>query len=66
MVHFAGVDQIVVLAPADGGPVPLRAIECETGNGQLPLWVGVGIIGTSRLCVRRHYTLAKIAIELLS
>jgi hypothetical protein len=42
VVNFAGVDQIVALAPADVEPIPLRTIECETGNGQrLPLRVGL-------------------------
>jgi hypothetical protein len=38
VVDFAGVDQIVALAPADVEPVQLRPVECEAGNGQrLPL-----------------------------
>ena len=42
VVDFAGLDQIVALAPANVEPVPLRTIECETGNGQrLPLRTGL-------------------------
>jgi hypothetical protein len=31
VVDFAGVDQIVALAPADVEPIPLRTVECEAG-----------------------------------
>src|SRR5207249_3269953 len=42
VVDFAGVDQILALAPADVESVPLRTIECKTGNGQrLPLRAGL-------------------------
>jgi hypothetical protein len=42
VVDFAGVDQVVALAPADVEPVPFRTIECETGDGQsLPLRTGL-------------------------
>src|SRR4051812_32639473 len=42
VVDFAGVDQILALAPPDVEPVPLRTIECKTGNGQrLPLRAGL-------------------------
>lgn len=40
VVDFAGLNQIATLAPADIEAVPLRAIECEAGNGQrFPLQV---------------------------
>lgn len=51
VVNFACVDEIVTLAPPDIEPVPLRTIECKTGNRQrFPLHTGLldSVVRSSR------------------
>lgn len=56
VVDFAGVDQIVALAPADVEPVPLRTVECETDNGQrLPLRAEAFSASLTQFAARRSH-----------